>query len=178
MLNRLTGGNNIESGFIDVHPETLEFWVRQGFGGMGSTFMKTMNLPLTFLSGEWSELTPNQIPMARKFLKAPPRFIDKQYFFNLRDEVSIAKDLVEYYREEGDRENLFKVKKERRDILRLDPMIKSVESKRRKIRKMIQKIEENKFMSDTVKEERIRRLKEKENQILVRFIKRADQILD
>ena len=178
MLNRLTGGNNIESGFIDVHPETLEFWVRQGFGGMGSTFMKTTNLPLTFLSGEWSELTPNQIPMARKFLKAPPRFIDKQYFFNLRDEVSIAKDLVEYYREEGDRENLFKVKKERRDILRLDPMIKSVESKRRKIRKMIQKIEENKFMSDTVKEERIRRLKEKENQILVRFIKRADQILE
>tara|TARA_Y100000296_G_scaffold65776_1_gene77542 strand:- start:39 stop:2921 length:2883 start_codon:yes stop_codon:yes gene_type:complete len=178
MLNSLTGGNKIEKGLIDVHPESIEFLVSQAFGGMGSTFMKTANLPLTFLSGKWSELTPNQIPIFRKFFKAPPEFIDKQYYFDLRDELSIAKDLVEYYREEGDKESLKQVRKERKGILRLELRIKNIESRRRTIRKAIERIEKNKRLSDSEKEEKIKKFKEKENEILARFIKKADEILE
>ena len=140
--------------------------------------MKTANLPLTFLSGKWSELTPNQIPIFRKFFKAPPEFIDKQYYFDLRDELSIAKDLVEYYREEGDKESLKQVRKERKGILRLELRIKNIESRRRTIRKAIERIEKNKRLSDSEKEEKIKKFKEKENEILTRFIKKADEILE
>ena len=178
MVNSLTGGNQIEKGFVDVHPETLDFWVAQGFGGMGQTALRVGELVKLITLGEWSEISPHKIPITRKFFKAPPKFIDKQYYFSLRDEVSIAKDLVEYYRKEGDRESLIRVKKERKGILRLDASIKNIESQRRRIRKKIARIEENKKMSDADKQEKIRKLKEKENQILARFIKRADQILD
>ena len=177
MLNSLTGGNKVEKGLIDVHPESIDFMVKQAFGGMGDTALKTGSLVGTFFSGKWSELTPNQIPIFRKFLKAPPEFIDKQYYFDLRDELSIAKDLIEYYREEGDRESLIEVRKERKGILRLESRIKHIESRRRTIRKAITRIEENKKLSDSEKEERIKKFKEKENEILARFIKQADEIL-
>ena len=177
MLNSLTGGNKVEKGLIDIHPESIDFMVKQAFGGMGDTALKTGSLVGTFFSGKWSELTPNQIPIFRKFLKAPPEFIDKQYYFDIRDELSIAKDLVEYYREEGDKDSLKKVRKEKKEILRLESRIKNIESRRRTIRKAINRIEENKKLSDSEKEERIKKFREKENEILARFIKQADEIL-
>ena len=177
MLNSLTGGNKVEKGLIDIHPESIDFMVKQAFGGMGDTALKSGSLVGTFFSGKWSELTPNQIPIFRKFLKAPPEFIDKQYYFDIRDELSIAKDLVEYYREEGDKDSLKKVRKEKKEILRLESRIKNIESRRRTIRKAIERVENNKKLSDSEKEEKIKKFREKENEILARFIKKADEIL-
>jgi hypothetical protein len=122
-------------------------------------------------------MTPNQIPWARRVFKSQPTFVNKQVYFDIRDEVKIAENLMEYHRKEGNKEALQNVRKDRGDLLRLRPMIKGIESQRRKIRQQIKFIEDSKRMTEQQKKERIKKLLDRETIIIQRFIKRADQIL-
>ena len=92
------------------------------------------------------------------------------------DEIKIVENLIEYHREEGNRDALIKVRNERGRLLRLQPMLKSVESQRRKIRQRIKLIEKSKLTEEKQKD-RIKKLLDRESVIIQRFIKRADQIL-
>jgi len=122
-------------------------------------------------------MTPNQIPWARRVFKSQPTFVNKQVYFDIRDEVKIAENLMEYHRNEGNKEALQNVRKDRGSLLRLRPMIKGVEAQRRKIRQQIKFIEDSKRMTEQQKKERIKKLLDRETIIIQRFIKRADQIL-
>ena len=122
-------------------------------------------------------MTPNQIPWARRVFKSQPTFVNKQVYFDIRDEVKIAENLMEYHRKEGNKEALQNVRKDRGSLLRLRPMIKGIESQRRKIRQQIKFIEDSKRMTEEQKKERIKKLLDRETIIIQRFIKRADQIL-
>ena len=96
-------------------------------------------------------MTPNQIPWARRVFKSQPTFVNKQVYFDIRDEVKIAENLMEYHRKEGNKEALQNVRKDRGDLLRLRPMIKGVEAQRRKIRQQIKFIEDSKRMTEQQK---------------------------
>ena len=122
-------------------------------------------------------MTPNQIPWARRVFKSQPTFVNKQVYFDIRDEVKIAENLMEYHRKEGNKEALQNVRKDRGSLLRLRPMIKGIEAQRRKIRQQIKFIEDSKRMTEQQKKERIKKLLDRETIIIQRFIKRADQIL-
>ena len=71
---------------------------------------------------------------------------------------------------------ILEIRKERRGLLRLQPIIKSVESQRRKIRQQIKLIENSK-LTEEKKKEKIKRFLDRESVIIERFIKRADRIL-
>jgi gas vesicle protein len=175
-LNSLTGGNKVEKGFIDFSPETMDFWFGHLFGGLGSFTGRTTELGKNILTGQWDEIGPNQVPFTRRVFKSQPTFVNKQAYFDIRDEVKIAENLIEYHIEEGNRDALIKIRKERRGLLRLQPIIKSVESQRRKIRQQIKLIENSKLPEEK-KKEKIKRFLDRESVIIERFIKRADRIL-
>ena len=84
---------------------------------------------------------------------------------------------MEYLKEEREFGELRKARIENRKLLRLSPSLKSLESKRRQIRKAIKKIEDNRGMSDDTKKDRIKILFEREKKLLAIFIKRADRLL-
>ena len=175
-LNTLTGGSKVEKGFIDFSPETMDFWFGHLFGGLGSFTGRTTELGKNILTGQWDEIGPNQVPFTRRVYKSQPTFVDKQAYFDIRDEIKIVENLIEYHREEGNRDALIKVRNERGRLLRLQPMLKSVESQRRKIRQRIKLIEKSKLTEEKQKD-RIKKLLDRESVIIQRFIKRADQIL-
>ena len=179
-LNSLTGGNAVEKSllpWLDFSPETVDFWAGHVFGGAGTFAGNSIETGLDILNGRWSEMTPNQIPWARRVFKSQPTFVNKQVYFDIRDEVKIAENLMEYHRKEGNKEALQNVRKDRGSLLRLRPMIKGIESQRRKIRQQIKFIEDSKRMTEEQKKERIKKLLDRETIIIQRFIKRADQIL-
>ena len=176
-LNSLTGGSKMEKGFIDFSPETMDFWFGHLFGGLGSFTGRTTELGKNILTGQWDEIGPNQVPFTRRVYKSQPTFVDKQAYFDIRDEIKIAENLMEYHREEGNKEALANLKKERGSLLRLRPAIKSVESQRRKIRQQIKFIEDSKRLTEDQKKDKIKKLLDRESLIIQRFIKRADQIL-
>ena len=154
----------------------MEFWFGHLFGGLGSFTGRTTELGKNILTGQWDEIGPNQVPFTRRVFKSQPTFVNKQAYFDIRDEVKIAENLIEYHIEEGNRDALIKIRKERRGLLRLQPIIKSVESQRRTIRQQIKLIENSKLPEEK-KKDKIKKLLDRESVIIERFIKRADRIL-
>ena len=57
------------------------------------------------------------------------------------------------------------------------PMIKGIESQRRKIRQQIKFVEDSKRLTEDQKKDKIKKLLDRESLIIQRFIKRADRIL-
>ena len=176
-LNSLTGGSKMEKGFIDFSPETMDFWFGHLFGGVGTFTGRTTELGKNILTGQWDEIAPNQVPFTRRVFKSQPTFVNKQAYFDIRDEVKIAENIMEYHKEEGNKDALKNLRKERGSLLRLQPAIESVESQRRKIRQQIKFIEKSKKLTEDQKKDRIKKLLDKESVIIERFIKRADRIL-
>ena len=176
-LNTLTGGSPVRAGIADFHPDTLDFMASQLFGSAGLFGVNSTDFLIKILSGNWDEVSLNKVPFVRKFAKSQPSFINKQTYFDIRDEVKIAENLLEYLKEEREFGELRKARIENRKLLRLSPSLKSLESKRRQIRKAIKKIEDNRGMSDDTKKDRIKILFEREKKLLAIFIKRADRLL-
>ena len=176
-LNSLTGGSKVEKGFIDFSPETMDFWFGHVFGGVGAFTGRTAELGKNILTGQWDEIGTNQVPFTRRVYKSQPTFVDKQTYFDIRDEVKIAENLIEYHREEGNKEALKNIRKDRGSLLRLRPMIKGIESQRRKIRQQIKFVEDSKRLTEDQKKDKIKKLLDRESLIIQRFIKRADRIL-
>tara|TARA_R110000737_G_scaffold261237_2_gene269467 strand:+ start:2 stop:2725 length:2724 start_codon:yes stop_codon:yes gene_type:complete len=176
-LNSLTGGSKMEKGFVDFSPETMDFWFGHLFGGVGSFTGRTAELGKNVLTGQWDEISANQVPFTRRVYKSQPTFVNKQVYFDIRDEIKIAENLLEYHRKEGNKDALINLKKERGSLLRLKPAIKSVESLRRGIRQQIKLIEESKRLTEDKKKDKIKKLLDRETVIIEKFIKRADQLL-
>ena len=178
-LNNLTGGSPVRSGIADFHPDTLDFIATQVGGSAGTFGLNTIDLLFgKILSGNWDEISLNRVPFVRKFFKSQPSFINKQTYFDIRDEIKIAENLIEYLTDERQFTEARKAKIDNRQLLRLSPALKSLESKRRQIRKAIQKIEESRGLSDDAKKDRIKMLFEREEKLLAIFIKRADKLLN
>jgi hypothetical protein len=81
---------------------------------LGNFTGRTTELGKNILTGKWDEIGPNQVPFTRRVFKSQPTFVDKQAYFDIRDEVKIAENLMEYHREEGNKEALQKCKKRKR----------------------------------------------------------------
>ena len=176
-LNNLTGGSPVRSGIADFHPDTLDFMAGQLFGGAGTFLGRTFELGRTFLTGEWDEIGLNDIPFVRRVVKRQPSFINKQNYFDIRDEIKIAENLIDYLTEERQFAELRDAKREYRSLLSLSPSIKSLESQRRRFRKQIKAIEENRSLDEDTKKQRIKLIFDREERLLTLFLKRADRIL-
>jgi len=177
-INNLTGGSPVESaGLTDLSPDTLDFLAKNVFGGAGMFGVNTLDFLWNVSRGDWDELSFNKVPFSRKFLKAQPTFVNKQAYFDLRDEIKIAENLIEYLTEERAFDELRKARKENRKLLMLSSSLKDLESTRRKLRKTIKQIEGYRGMSDETKERRIKLILDREGRLISLFIKRADRLL-
>ena len=116
-LNNLTGGSPVRSGIADFHPDSLDFMASQLFGSAGLFGLNTLDLLGKITSGNWDEISLNRVPFARKFFKSQPSFINKQTYFDIRDEIKIAENLIEYLTEERNFTELRKAKIEYRKLL-------------------------------------------------------------
>ena len=177
LINNLTGGSPVRSGIADFHPDSLDFAIEQLFGGAGAFATRTYGLGEKFLTGDWDEVALNDVPFVRRVVKKQPAFINKQNYFDIRDEIKIAENLIDYLIDERQFGELRDARKEYRSLLSLSPALKSLESRRRAFRKEIKRIEENRSIDDERKKELIKQIFDKEEKLLTLFLKRADRIL-
>ena len=87
-LHEKTGGNEVESGGFDVHPETLRFLSGYAFSGTGRLLGQVAN----FAAGESTAIG---LPAVSSFMKETPSSSDirKQYEY-LRNKAAQANDLI------------------------------------------------------------------------------------
>jgi hypothetical protein len=65
-LNEATGGTPVRSGWLDVSPDTLEFWFDFALGGAGGFAQRTLEAPYNIATAEAGEDVVRQIPFLRK----------------------------------------------------------------------------------------------------------------
>ena len=104
-LNKMTGGTQFEKGMIDVHPDAIEYTIRQYVGGPGYFLDKSIQTISTASDGE-NPLNPetlNKVPFVSRFLtSAQNSRTTTRQFFEAKKEIEKAMGLYEDYLNVGD----------------------------------------------------------------------------
>ena len=72
LLNKATGGSDRYAGFVDIHPNSIEYAWKQYFGGAGTFLQMTGEMVFRTARGEFN---PNQTPFLRKFYREDQPFV-------------------------------------------------------------------------------------------------------
>lgn len=74
MLSNISGGSEVEGGFVDISPETLEHIVESYTGGLGKLFTRSINVATSLYDGVTGQKDValsdiyTELPIARRFL--------------------------------------------------------------------------------------------------------------
>lgn len=97
-LNRVTGGDEVTPGMIDVSPATVDHFVGWAFGGIGRFAGTVMDTPGRLARGE---LSPGTVPVVRRFAGDEPKGTDAREFYATLDEARTAQHRLEHYEATG-----------------------------------------------------------------------------
>lgn len=161
-LNEITGGDAIEPGGVDVSPEDLEHAFGFAMGGVGRQLKRGWDLGAKLGAGETSPI--RDVPIVRRFVGQPDERYDRELFVEQRNEVRRAQKQFEEYR--GEPERMKAIVEEKRNLLRLVPTMKAVESRLRKIRKA------RRLAMDAGLKDRVKQLDEQAKKIQAAFSKK------
>ena len=110
-LNYITGGNEVDKGFVSVYPEDIEYLIKNSFGGLGSLFnnvVKTGGDIGSWFGDDPQGIDTRHIPILRRLTaKYSPEY-NLDIYFKESDKLKLvtsnaekaleAHDLVEYNR--------------------------------------------------------------------------------
>lgn len=83
-LNRLTGGNEVQAGAIDISPETLDHMIDTLGGSLGNFIASSIDGTISTAKGDVPEVT--EMPFVRKFIDQPFETGEQSTLFELLDE--------------------------------------------------------------------------------------------
>ena len=70
-LNKITGGSEFRSGFIDLNPDKIDFMLEFLTGGAGKFTLRSYGVMEKIFSGNWDEIEARQVPFLRTFYGQP-----------------------------------------------------------------------------------------------------------
>lgn len=100
-LNSVTGGDDVVPGSIDVSPEVLDYMFGQVTGAAGAFYSRTAAL-IPKLADPTSQVTWNDIPLARKVIGGNPSWYNKEMFYRRTDAIESTYAAVRNYAKAGD----------------------------------------------------------------------------
>lgn len=89
-MNEVTGGNDFESGSVDVSPESLYYMFKFVIGGTGKFLNNTAETTGTVvdkIQGEDVQIESRKTPFVRKVYAEPNDYVDQESFYNRYDLV-------------------------------------------------------------------------------------------
>lgn len=171
-VNQLTGGSSVEKGFIDPSPDVLEHMYQFVTGGAGSFAARVGNFGINVapaaLQGDFEEDMIQATPLARRFVGFVGERGDTEEFFNGRDKVLLAGEVLKNAYAVGDMEEVASVKKRFAKELRIYGAIKNVNNARNRILRKMAKIKDNPRIPEATKKAAIKKLSEQVNLIVTR----------
>ena len=121
-LNRLTGGDSVRSGWIDVNPHDIEHMVEFLTGGLGRTISRG-SLVLE------PDTPLGKLPFIRTFYMDEPEWFTGRKYAEYRKEVQTVKKQVAEAREAKDKDRVRLLQKEYGPVLRLEAALKRAEKR-------------------------------------------------
>jgi protein-L-isoaspartate O-methyltransferase len=109
-LNKVTGGDEVTSGKVDVSPATIDHWVDWAGGGALRFAKKSAELKGRISEGD---VPTNALPVLSRFVNEPPSNIDVREFYDAAKAADKAASDLKHYEETGQTEKAQKVRTER-----------------------------------------------------------------
>jgi hypothetical protein len=130
ILNSLTGGNEYESGYMDVSPDALEHIAEFALGGAGTFGLRSMNAFEKWMAGE--ELESREVPFLRRVMGEPDKNIAVADYYDRKVKLEQKEAAIQGLRG-ADR---IKYREQNQDYVTMFGVLNSIERKLRKIRQM------------------------------------------
>ena len=127
LLNKITGGSEVEAGLVDISPESIEHYFSTYTGGVGKFLSNGYNFTNKLVTKGAEEAfdvesgNANKIPFARKFISSNPSFYyDQEKYYQNKEKLSILEKQVKEYQKLIDtgRDDL---KPMRNDLIKRNP---------------------------------------------------------
>ncbi|MEM1149284.1 MAG: LPD38 domain-containing protein [Pseudomonadota bacterium] len=165
-LNRATGGDIAQPGFIDVSPEHIDHMFGFMAGGAGRFYGRTSDVVAKLLRGEADQIEDRNIPFYRSLQTGTGDWLDRDRYFRFRDEVRTAVDQVKRYNEER-----IPIPRDVLRIARLNEALKEAEKDRKDSKKKLDRLRDSRKPADQKRAERAD-LNSKANAEMLKFKKK------
>lgn len=167
-LNELTGGNAVRPGYMDMSPDTIQFFVEFTTGGVGRFVLNSVEAPLSIASSGLNEEIMRSIPLTRKLYGSISDREDTGAYIEGAKEVLMAGEELKRARETGDAEWVRDTMQTYGRELRLYGRIKAIDAALNKISRQMNRVERAPGIPDDQKKLIIERLKERRRAIITR----------
>jgi hypothetical protein len=147
-LNEVSGGDQFESGMIDVSPETIEHWASFLGSGLGKTAGRTYKLAESIVTGR--EFGLNDIPILRRFGGDDDGRFTTVRFTELADEIARTEKRMEAA---GTARERLDIRRDNADVLRMAGQVKAAERRISQIRKQDKSDKEKSKLIDDIRAE-------------------------
>ena len=168
----LGDASDVRPGFIEVSPDTLEFWFDYATGGVGRFVQRTAEFGAStapkIMAGEFEEAMLRSTPAIRQVVGSVSEREDLGNFVEKRDRVLLTrKDFIDA-RKKGDEERAQRIALAYKEELRLSGIINALNNARNKLVRKRKQIEESQYIPDAQKKVLIERMNERIKQIVTR----------
>lgn len=172
VLSRATGGyGEYHEGSIELSPNTIQYWAEFMGGGALTFANRAMDLALPapfgkeFTSGDWAA---NDIPIMRQFYGNVTSREDLQYYIENRDRVMKVRAELRDAAKSGDAARYQETVARFPHEYRIANQINRIESARKMLSREINKVRDNKNLSEERKKELIDAIKNRQQQLVGR----------
>ena len=165
IINTISGGDEVESGFIDMSPDVLEYWIEFAIGGAGATVNRLGNLVFStvpdVLSGEFEGNLEQRIPFVRKLIASPSERVDTSTYLENRKGLYTIFARLELASRKGDANEVRGVRAKYADELSIYGRFKAIDNARNRLLRQIRELERNLRIPDETRTKLIKLRTEK-----------------
>ena len=168
-INSLTGGDQVESGFIDFSPNTMEFWFDYLAGGTGAFAQRSLEAPFSIidaLRGDFEGDIMRAIPLVRKVVISPSEREDVGNYLENRQDLYTILARIDLAKKSGDGQEVRSLFTRYKDELKIAGRIKAIDNARNRLLRQIKEIEGNPRIPEETKTNLKRLRREKINDLM------------
>ncbi len=164
--------SDVRPGFIEVSPDTLEFWFDYATGGVGRFVQRTAEFGFStapkLMAGEFEEEMLRSTPALRQVVGAVSEREDLGNFVEKRDRVLLTrKDFIDA-RKKGDNARAERIALAYKEELRVSGIINALNNARNKLVRKRKQVEQSEYIPDEQKKVLIERMNERIKDIVTR----------
>ena len=152
-LNSISGGDAVESGFIDLSPDVMEFWFDYTTGGVGRFVQRSLESPFRIYDAINEDLQApltSVIPFARKVIASPSEREDVSSYLENRKALFTILARYDLARRSGDVELTREIFRDNKEQLSIVPRLKAIDNARNRLLRQIREIERNPRLDEKV----------------------------
>lgn len=165
-LNRLTGGNEVRPGAIDVSPEVLQFWVDYATGATGKFIQRNVNLGMDLAAGDFADIEIGDIPFARRVVGSVTNRGNTERYYENATEIKTVAEELDLAQETGNVGMLERTLRDKAAEVSLIEVFKGAERELSALRKQIRELKADEVLPHAQKRELIRQLEEQQDRMM------------